>query len=287
MVTLPYNLPRKAKSAFDLKNLVLSDPALNRSVIRLNFARDEVRRSSILAGFEKAQCHNILPENRRPESRNNSISGNIRRGSIFPDSCRNTLSVDNSDRLAPPIKSGVLDFRRNSMMIINNLTQDFTPAPFYRNMSLGGSNVNLAPEMPTAAQRRNSVIPPYGLTARSKSKSPLANDKYITNQKASKSLDSEVPRKQNLELRNQFLHPLPNKRGSLSSETLTTTEYPKIIETICTSPVPSSADDQNVNLFFGESSSYCNLNKSESDVAIVTNTVTVDIEISPYKVTNV
>lgn len=263
MVTLPMNPPRKVKSAFDLKNLVLSDPALNRSVVRLNLGRDEIRRSSMLPAFEKAQCYaaavppvlekaQCYGDAKRPESRNNSICSNPRRGSVLPEACRNVLSVDNTERtfLPPPIKSGVLDFRRNSMLIINNLTEEVAPTPFLRNISLGGSSVNLTPEFPTAP-RRNSVIPPY---VKHKQKSPSAaasTDKYITNQKASKSLDCETNlRKQTAaasDLRRQFLHPVTQQRSSVSSEALT--EFPKIIETTCCSPVPTHDEAAECFLF--------------------------------------
>lgn len=119
------------------------------------------------------------------------------------------------------------------MLIINNLTEDVSPMPFNRNFSLGGSNHNLAPEL-APAPRRNSVIPPYVKNKPKPVSASVSVDKYMTNQKASKSLDSEY-RKQTTDLRRQFLHSVPPKRSSVSSEALI--EFPKIIETHCSSPV--------------------------------------------------
>lgn len=205
MVTLPMNPPRKVKSAFDLNNLVSSDPALNRSAMRLNnmLDRDELRRSS------------IIPEHirRSIDSRNNSI-------------CSATKNAaENVDRLAP-IKSGVLDFRRNSMLIINNLAEEISPIPFHRHCSLGGSNLNLTRDFPPSiSPRRNSVIPPY---AKSKPKT-------ITNQKVSKSLDCERISRMN--------EPCTNSTQSLSSVSevvqAPSSDFPKIVETRClTPPIP-------------------------------------------------
>lgn len=209
MVTLPMNPPRKVKSAFDLNNLVSSDPALNRSAMRLNHMmldRDDMRRSS------------IIPDHIRhsTDSRNNSISSTTRNNAF-----------ETQDRLIP-IKSGVLDFRRNSMLIINNLAEEISPIPF-RHCSLGGSNLNLTPDLPSAlSPRRNSVIPPYA----------KFKPKTITNQKVSKSLDCERTSRLN--------GPCTSSTQSLSSEAIQvqcaaapSCDFPKIVETRCpTPPIP-------------------------------------------------
>ncbi|KAK6618357.1 hypothetical protein RUM44_002809 [Polyplax serrata] len=49
LIALPVNTPRKAKSAFDLQDLVLSDPALDKNIIRINFDGYTLRRQSLLA----------------------------------------------------------------------------------------------------------------------------------------------------------------------------------------------------------------------------------------------
>lgn len=332
VVTLPANPPRKVKSAFDLQNLILSDPALNRSVVKLNLTGDDLRRSSLKTTLnvydshgeaspvraggserrlsfkdlveenihsESVQCSierestdgelnkrtkkigeirqskSISNQSSTSDSRHNSItcpdpkttfqSKPDRRNSLMPtprdaddhricvssfrrnsamfinsfDTDRNYLFPRNDN-----IKSGVIDFRRNSMMIINNLNEDIAIRPVSRNLSLGGSNMNLGGDV---SARRSSVIPPFHHEHKSKvaiphvsiirskpsfnaAKSPSMTqrneNKFLVNQKASKSLDSSESlritwknTKTSPDLNQQFLAPVTVQKciGSTSS----------------------------------------------------------------------
>ncbi|KAL0268001.1 UNVERIFIED_CONTAM: hypothetical protein PYX00_010103 [Menopon gallinae] len=331
IMTLPTNPPRKVKSAFDLQNLILSDPALNRSIVRLNLTRDDLRRSSLKTTLnvyadshaepssarerrlsfkdlveenvhsDRVQCSierettdgelnkrtkkigearqskSISNQSSVSDSRHNSItcqdskvtvqSKPDRRSSLMPtqrdaDDHRsgvgnfrrnsamfiNSLDTDRNYLLprSDNIKSGVIDFRRNSMMIINNLNEDIGIRSVGRNMSLGGSNVNLGGDFTSA--RRSSVIPPFCHephkpkmsiphvsivktkpsfgAVKSPSVSQKNESKFLANQKASKSLDStESTRtawkntKTSPDLSRQFLAPVTVQKhiGSTSS----------------------------------------------------------------------
>ena len=82
----------------------------------------------------------------------------IRKNSMYQ------LGFHESDRCAPPTpyrdhsKSGVEDFRRNSMLIINTLTDDLGYQPCKKEFRLGGSSLALNSHL-QVSNRRNSGIP--------------------------------------------------------------------------------------------------------------------------------
>lgn len=313
IMTLPANTPRKVRSAFDLQNLVFSDPAVSKSAVKINFNGGHLRRQSLLAvcsrkstcepwqnesiqqvkerrlsfkdlfdveksrKYERVHCYlekesaenEPFRRNRRmgevkqrsavsnqsslTDSRNNSITnqdlksgvgtGNKfscsekKNSSLIPPqkiSCSNLRelevyesrsemksvssnrrrnsaflpgTLDNDKQFLNPregIKSGVIDFRRNSMLIINNLTEDIGCRLYNGDFTLGGSNVTLGTDY---FGRRNSVMPSCGddgkqrlsiIHATNVKSKPYAASKHnvlhfaevkCTNRKPSKSLD--------------------------------------------------------------------------------------------------
>lgn len=233
------------------------------------------RRSSILPSSLTPNIKELDVNELRPEIKS-GVNSFRRNSMLLINSFENDRNFLNPRYGNDNIKSGVIDFRRNSMLIINNLNEDIGMMPsFGRNFSLGGSNVNLG-DYPVVSNRRNSVIPPYAQpktsiphvakvkNTQSKSLS-VADNKYIANQKGSKSLDSNPDKRLTesppiSELRKQFLMPVVKCTGSTASlntevsvsgtnrtidESRSTgnlsvekSEFvqPKIIETRCSSP---------------------------------------------------
>lgn len=248
-----------------------------------------IRRGSMLPTALTPNIKELDVNELRPEMK--SGVNHFRRNSmLLINSLENDRNFLNPRYCNENVKSGVIDFRRNSMLIISNLNEDVGVPSFPRNLSLGGSNVNLGGDFIPVTSRRNSVIPPYAhefkqkpiphvAVAKAKPTSNIkslsvtnpVDNKYIANQKGSKSLDSTDKNKKEVtesppisELRKQFLMPIVKCAGSTASlntdasiigtnrmidESRSTGNlaieksmefiHPKIIETRCSSPNPS------------------------------------------------